>query len=178
MRYLRIVKYRGKNLQLEKRKIMEKKIYEKPAMQVEAFIANDYCVNCSTDPDHNYLIYSFACDGGKGEATHMIYGDDEYYIHDGNGNYHTINGTYYGPRADSQGYIHYYHPCGKTHEVKVPIGTPITDLKDILVGNYYLDDRHTYSRESIGPVTIWTEGGTTVHATTITNPKEWHLAKS
>lgn len=155
---------------------MEKKIYEKPAMQVEAFIANDYCVNCKDDA-HNYLIYSFACDGGKGKAPHWMSGDDEYYIHDGNGNYHTINNTYYGPR--SQGLIHYYHPCGKTHEVKVPIGTPITDLEDILVGNYYLDDRHTKNNiESIGPVTIWTEGGTDVHCTTITDPKEWHLAKS
>lgn len=156
---------------------MEKKIYEKPAMQVEAFIANDYCVNCSTDPGHNYLTYEFVCDGGKGKSR---YGEDNFFIHNGSGNYYTFN-HYMGPEGwwdGPQHMISYYHPCGQTHTVKVPIGTTVDQLDDVKVGAYYLDDISTNRRESFGPVTIWTEGGTTVHATTITNPKEWHLAKS
>ena len=66
---------------------MEKKIYEKPAMQVEAFIANDYCVNCKEDPAHQFVTYYFECDAGGSQ-------NNKCYVRDGSGNYATIAGNY------------------------------------------------------------------------------------
>lgn len=159
-----------KKFTIIKRKIMEKKIYEKPAMQVEAFIANDYCVNCS-DSSHHYTDYYFECTAG--EQGH------QYYITDANGNYQIINGDFYGPRSErphgyNQSYI--YHPCNANHTVRVYEGESITDQEDILY-NLYLDDTITPGKDMI-QVVIWTDKGTDVHATIKMDPTKWDIAKS
>lgn len=35
---------------MEKKIILIKKIYEKPVMQAEVFVANNYCSNCTVGP--------------------------------------------------------------------------------------------------------------------------------
>ena len=145
-----------------------KKVYEKPAMQVEEFVANTYCDDCS-DEGHTWVTYIFACGYG-------LYPTAEYWIHDGNGNYQTIDGHYYGPRDGIHNQRWYYHKCDSYHEISVPKSTPVTDLDDVIFG-LYLDNRDTSQRESI-PVAIWTENHTNLHATIQTNPDEWQLAKS
>lgn len=140
-----------------------KKIYEKPAMQAEAFVANTYCTDCS-DSSHHYTDYYFECTAG--EQGHR------YYITDAAGNYATIDGHRYGPSWSS--YI--YHPCGENHTVRVYEGESITDQEDILYG-YYLDDADTSRKEHI-EVVIWTENHTNLHCTVRLDPTQWDIAKS
>ncbi|MBR3013440.1 MAG: hypothetical protein IKH69_00240 [Bacteroidaceae bacterium] len=145
-----------------------KKNYQKPTMQAEAFVANTYCADCS-DESHTMVTYIFQCGYGLGRNT-------EYWIHDGNGNYATIDGHYYGPRDGIHNQRYYYHRCSSYHEITVPKSTPVESLDDVLFG-YYLDDRSTNRVESI-EVAIWTENHTNLHATIQTNPTEWQTTKS
>ena len=173
---------REKELLIYREKIMEKKIYKKPAMQVEAFIANDYCVNCKEDPAHQFVTYYFNCDAGGSQ-------NNKFYVRDGSGNYATIAGNYMGP---TEGYWewnwgqrefivtkqgHTYSPCGAYHEITVPRGTDISTVSGILTG-YSIDDASTDAIENT-PVTIWTgENNDNVHCTTILNPNDWSTDKS
>ena len=148
---------------------MEKKIYEKPAMQVEEFVANTYCDDCS-DASHTMVTYIFSCGYGLGGSN------VHYYIHDGNGNYQTIDGHYYGPYDHQHGNYYYYHKCSSYHEISVPKSTPVEELDDVIFG-LYLDRTSTNEVESI-PVAIWTEQHTNLHATIQTDPREWQTTKS
>ncbi len=147
-----------------------KKIYEKPAMQAEAFVANTYCADCS-DESHTMVTYIFSCGYGLGGSN------VRYYVHDGNGNYQTIDGHYYGPVDGAHDDYYYYHRCSSYHEVTLPKNKPIEEVDDIIFG-LYLDRRDTpYTLEKI-PVAIWTEHHTNLHATIQTDPREWQQTKS
>lgn len=147
-----------------------KKVYEKPAMQVEAFVANHYCADCSDDA-HSFVTYLFDCGTGLGDENTY------YYVHDGNGNYQTFGPYYYGPRSLAHPNAARYHPCFEHHEVTVPKGIDvIADTPDIYSG-YYLDLYGTTRVERI-PVVLWTENDTNMHATVVLDPREWHTVKS
>jgi hypothetical protein len=146
-----------------------KKIYEKPAMQAEAFVANTYCTDCS-DESHSYVTYLFDCGNGLD--------DTPYYIHDGNGNYATIDGKRYGPRTQYTIRTWYYEPCYEHHEVTVKKGHDvIAENPDILSG-YYLDKAYTTGTLEKIPVILWTNKGTNMHATVVLDPHEWQETKS
>ena len=148
---------------------MEKKIYEKPAMQVEAFVANHYCADCS-DSDHTRVTYIFACGYKLGTP------DDHYWITDSNGHYVSIDGKYYGPNNGHHYSYWYYHPCTSYHEITVGVDENPLDAPDVHTG-YYLDHQNTPGKDMI-PVVLWTENGTTMHATVQRDPSKWQLAKS
>ena len=146
---------------------MEKKIYEKPAMQVEAFVANHYCADCSDDA-HSFVTYLFDCGNGLR--------DTRYYIHDGNGNYQRIDGKYYGPRDYWGQQVWYYEPCYEHHEVTVPKGHDVIAENDDILAGYYLDP--IGGEVDAIPVVLWTDGGTNMHATVVLDPHEWQMVKS
>lgn len=147
---------------------MEKKIYEKPVMQVEEFVANTYCDDCS-DESHTMVTYIFKCGNGL-DNTH-------YYIHDGNGNYQWINNKWFGPAYDWDHWpAYHYEKCPSYHEITLPKGQDPLNEPDILSG-YYLDKCFTDNIEKI-PVVIWTDGGTNTHCTVELDPHQWQTVKS
>lgn len=75
-----------------------KKIYKKPMMSVENFVANEFCSSCG-DSGKNYL---FECNAPKG---------DLYYFKKSDGN---LDGIYNG--SGKKSYVGDYHPCEATHE--------------------------------------------------------------
>ncbi len=149
---------------------MEKKIYEKPAMQVEAFIANDYCEDCSAPGHHGYTI-NFECNAGNRRRYYSIYkknadGSRTYFPAPASGT--PTNGMDWG-----------YHPCGETHQFDVEAMADLYTRNDIYQG-WMIDDVFSPGWDDL-EVTIWTDGNKSdeaIHCTTILDPKEWHLAKS
>ena len=147
-----------------------KKNYDKPVMQLEEFVPNNYCADCGDDA-HAFVTYLFDCGTGLGDEN------DYYYIHDGSGNYQTFGSYYYGPRSLAHPNAARYHPCFEHHEVTVPKGIDVIADSDDMYSGYYLDKYGTRTVESI-PVVLWTDGGTDMHATVILDPHEWHTVKS
>lgn len=159
---------------------MEKKIYEKPAMQVEAFIANDYCVNCSTDPDHQMVTYNFVCTAGA-----ISSGTPAYAIHNASEQIQTIAGKY----MDGGRTSYYFHPCNATHQFSVKRGTDLSKLDNILTGLHIdrygtvnrwgeIEDVNRYRGCDPIPVTVWVDDRNSIHCTTALNPEEWSTEKS
>ena len=79
---------------------MEKKIYEKPVMQVERFVPNDYCMICHGE---GYTIWTATCRSSQ-EGSCMIFFDAP---EDQNGQW----------TSDA-----YRGGCGKSHEFKLEDG--------------------------------------------------------
>lgn len=146
-----------------------KKNYDKPVMQLEEFVPNNYCADCS-DESHSFVTYLFDCGNGLDET--------DYYILDANGNNATIDGKYYGPR-DFAHYnnAYYYEPCFEHHEVTVPKGHDVIAENDDILSGYYLDKMYTRQKEMI-PVVLWTNNHTNMHATVILDPHDWQEVKS
>jgi hypothetical protein len=141
-----------------------KKIYEKPCMQVEAFVANHYCADCSDD-DHSYVTYLFDCGNGLR--------DTRYYIRNKNNtDYATIDGKYYGPGW----WTYYYEPCYEHHEVTVPKGHDVIAENDDILDGYGLDP--IGGDVDFIPVVLWTDNHTNMHATVVLDPHEWQMVKS
>lgn len=149
---------------------MEKKIYEKPAMQVEAFIANDYCANCDSG-----VVYGFKCDVGiKDYGTTQQWDQETHQYKDFGPRgtlYYETNGLEglqtRGQRVDGRYYeadqkIGGFHACNITHEA-----SSTSDFRD---GYFRLSSDHSY----IKPVKIWN----TWHATEELDPREWEILKS
>lgn len=135
---------------------MEKRKYEKPMLVSEAFIPNEYVAACAENP--GYTKYSFTCNAGE-EVTHDIpfFGATKYvwevYVD--------------GQKITRRGY---YGPCGSTHTVTVPAGTPVEQV--FLKG--YMDDAYTDVNENI-PVYVWRgENNDNVHC--MLNPGTEHIA--
>lgn len=140
-----------------------KKNYDKPVMQLEEFVPNNYCADCS-DESHSYVTYKFTCGFGLD--------DDDYYIRDANGHGARIDGKTYGTNG-----THYYEPCYEYHEVTVKKGVDVIAENDDILEGYYLDKMSTSTVEMI-PVILWTNHHTNMHATVQLDPTEWQLAKS
>lgn len=131
-----------------------RKNYVKPALISEEFIPQTYVAACAEEP--GYVIYSFECTAGK-EFTHSsILGD-----------YQAID--VYVDGVDITGW-RTYSPCNKPHTVKVPEGTPITEVFEI----GYMDDTETSKKEAV-PVYVWRgEDGENCHC--MANPGTEHIA--
>lgn len=88
---------------------MEKKIYEKPAMQLEEFIPNECVATCGQTVDGKYL---FACDAGTKNGHNYAYGD--IYLDNGNGtfDYDSWNETVDEGWGNHKGG---FEACDKTH---------------------------------------------------------------
>lgn len=123
--------------------------WEEPKIVVEQFAANEYVAACGTSK-----TYLFECNAGDRNK--------QYAVKDAKGNVATISGKY------MNGWKHYYHPCGETHEAESDSG--------FLTG-YHLDDPRTQQDENIS-VIIWTNYNTNVHCTTNLDMKEWEVARS
>lgn len=98
---------------------MEKKIYEKPVMQVEFFVANHYCSGCGDGT--TMVTYYFMCDAGQGNEYKV-------WLDNGNGIFEqsrdtqlTQSGNWFTPGT-------VYSPCSAKHTVTVPKGTSIDDV--------------------------------------------------
>lgn len=137
---------------------MKKKVYEKPMLISEAFIPNEYVAACAENP--GYTKYSFTCNAGEG-VTHYIpfpFEAPTKYVWD----------VYVdGKKITRRGY---YGPCGSTHTVTVPAGTPVEQV--FLKG--YMDDAYTDVNENI-QVYVWRgENNNNVHC--MLNPGTEHIA--
>ena len=130
---------------------MEKRKYEKPMLISEAFIPNEYVAACAEDP--GYTKYSFTCNAGAG-VTHK-------------GSKYVWNVYVNGQKITGWGY---YGPCGSTHTVTVPAGTPVEEV--FLKG--YMDNAYTDVNENI-PVYVWRgKYNNNVHC--MLNPGTEHIA--
>lgn len=135
-----------------------KKQYSSPNLMEEQFAANKYVAAC--DHGTQYGNYKFECNAGQ--TGH------NYYIHNGESGYATINGHYYGPLGFGHLHHYYFSPCNETHE---------SPTNDEYLNGYYLDDAATSNKESI-PVIIWTAGGTNLHATENLDRDSWVVDRS
>ncbi len=141
---------------------MEKKIYEKPAMQLEEFISDDYCAGACGETEREY---NFACDAPSGRM------------------YRYLNSPATGekPSVDTaHEYVGRFSPCPTTHTASTK-----GDF------SYGFIDRNRNGREDEGEAAIlylewgkewhwWGEEDiiTNGHATTNLNMKEWTYTKS
>ena len=117
----------------------------------EAFIPNEYVAACAEDP--GYTKYSFTCNAGAG-VTHK-------------GSKYVWNVYVNGQKITGWGY---YGPCGSTHTVTVPAGTPVEEV--FLKG--YMDNAYTDVNENI-PVYVWRgKNNNNVHC--MLNPGTEHIA--
>lgn len=128
-----------------------KKTWEEPKIMVQKFIPNEYVAACGASG----TVYNFVCDAGE-KWTH-------YAVKDANGNVATISEEY------MDGVLHFYHPCGGTHQAESDSG--------FLTG-YHLDDPKTFWKDENIAVIIWTENNTDVHCTTQLDMNQWTTAKS
>ena len=145
-----------------------KKNYDKPVMQLEEFIPNNYCADCS-DESHSYVTYLFDCGNGLR--------DTRYYIRNQtNTGFARIDGKYYGPREYWGQNVWYYEPCYEHHEVTVPKGHDVIAENDDILDGYGLDP--IGGEVEFIPVVLWTDGGTNMHATVILDPHDWQEVKS
>lgn len=133
-----------------------RKNYVKPALISEEFVPQTYVAACAEEP--GYTKYSFICNAGEG-VTHWggIISGYTKYVWDVYVNGQKINNGHYGP-------------CGDTHTVTVPEGTPVENV--FLKG--YMDDAYTDEKENI-PVYVWRgENNNNTHC--MTNPGTEHIA--
>ena len=133
---------------------MEKRKYEKPMLISEAFIPNEYVAACAEDP--GCTKYSFTCNAGEGVIHNILFIPTN----------HVWN-VYVDGKKITRGL---YGPCGLTHTVMVPAGTPVEEV--FLKG--YMDDDFTDEKENI-PVYVWRgENNDDVHC--MLNPGTEHIA--
>ena len=138
---------------------MEKKIYERPVMQVEAFVANHYCSDCGDGP--TTVTYKFQCNAG----SHSNW-QDVYLETNGRAGLQTNGNPWTGVQADR--YIGEYHACNKTHNVTLSADEPF-DIDATFPKGYVIADwgsgwQHEYETLE---VRIWRgNDGRNIHCTT------------
>lgn len=137
-----------------------KREYVTPTAVCEVFAANDYVAACvNTD-----WVYKFKCTAPAS--------DDVYVESNGVAGLQRQGGWNGGQWVDADtnlvtGWGSYYHPCGATHDVTAPIGTPASS--EFLSG--YLGDGTS--------VIIWRgEDGKNVHCQLGLDPSEIEVVKS
>ena len=137
--------------------------YERPSMDVEQFMANEYIAACG---DSN-TIYKFECNAGKGYPAETILGipvgasgQGEVWL-ETNGKPGLQRWLFGGDES-----LGGYHPCGEKHDASV---------KDGFLKGYYISD---YKGE-VEDVIVWRgEKGNNVHCTTNLDIDSWETAKS
>ncbi len=80
-----------------------KKVYEKPMISVENFVANEFCSTCKPGE----LVYKFVCDAPN--DGHEVY---QFSHQDG-----TIDGVINNLNLRAEYITKTYEPCGSTHTV-------------------------------------------------------------
>lgn len=158
---------------------MEKKIYERPVMQVEFFVANHFCSSCGDGATE--VTYYFMCDGGFGDTPYDAWLDDNPQNGSLDGNWvRNWQGRYQWGSGDSwltyyhQSSVWYFHSCGKPHTVTVPEGTSIDDIFPY----GFIQQKNTSSDgHNIGdviPVRLWRgDKGNEIHATRTLNSESF-----
>ncbi len=139
-----------------------KKIYEKPVMLAERFVANHYCSACP-DPD-TYVTYDFVCDAGGGSSYNVFYDTD------GDGEL--------SPQEERNEYIGNFHACRDTHSVTVLKGQSIDNIFPLgIIGR---TEWVGWERKYVTyPVRIWRgEDGNNIHCTTNLNASEYTPQKN
>ena len=136
-----------------------KKRYERPVMNAQTFVANEYVASSCGETG---TVYKFKCDAGGGQSGNV------YQETNGVEGLQKVYDLRNGVEADKNltfGLLSSYHACGKTHEA------PTTD--DFLKGYY-----DPIGEGKTVPVLIWTENGTNVHCTTNLDIENWETTRS
>ena len=136
-----------------------KKVYEKPAMQVEAFMANHYCSTCGDGP--TTVTYHFQCNAGSHERWQEVYLETN-----GVAGFQTSGNIWTWTPADE--YLGGYHACDEIHDVTLSADEPFNI--DAVFPRGYL---HAYDSEGGQSTQRWIEvrvwrgdDGRNVHCTT------------
>ncbi len=145
---------------------MEKKIYERPVMQVEAFVANHYCSTCGDGPTE--VTYDFKCDGEVGgyvwletNGTPGLQAKTETnFFGREQGVWNRTDANYDFTWASRESRWGNFTPCGETHSVTVPAGTSIDNVFPQGYASYYTTGRNAMN------VRVWTDSGRNTHVTT------------
>ena len=149
-----------------------KKIYEKPAMQVEEFVATNYCAGqCG---EHGTTWFDFQCDAPL-NGNHYSQGqrwDDVYWW--SQSRFSPLNpATNYKKfedYVDQQAYeLGLYHPCGVTH--------PVSSENSFYFG--FVDRNNNERYDSGEGCVIWRgDNGRNIHCTTVLKHEDWETLKS
>lgn len=146
-----------------------KRVYERPMMFAQEFMANEYVAACGASGK----TYKFVCDAGYLEKAHQI-------GICGCGSIHGLNvpdGTYKvkaswkvtdaNGRSLMNGYTS-YSPCGITHEA--------SSSDEFVIG--YMDNINTLEKEAVEVMTWAGPNGDNIHCTTNLNISSWETTKS
>ncbi len=152
---------------------MEKKIYEKPTMQVEAFVANHYCSGCGDGPTE--VTYAFKCDSRAGSyvwletnGTPGLQAKTETnWMGRPQGVWNRTDTNYDFTWASKESNWGEFSPCNRTHSITVTKGTPIEDVFPMGYASQYTTGRNATS------VRVWTANGTNTHVTTQLHESEF-----
>ncbi len=131
-----------------------KVVYEKPVMDVQCFMANEFCSTCG---EHN-KVYKFTCDAES--HSHIGKGGKVYEETNGEPGLQII-------ALHPDTYRSTYRPCGETHEAPA------------IEGNFIKGYLTNYAGGDPIDVIIWTGlNDDNTHCTTKLNMDEWETAKS
>ena len=136
-----------------------KKRSERPVMNAQVFMANEYVASSCGESES---VYKFKCDAGGGQSgnvyreTNGVEGLQKSY---------GWNNGLIEPDTNLTSGLSSYHACGKTHEAP-------TD--DDFLNGYFVP----IGRGETVPVLIWTENNTNVHCTTNLDIESWEITRS
>lgn len=129
-----------------------KMTYEKPLMEVQRFMANEFCSACGDSGK----VYNFECNARGGKL---------YYYPESDGK---LDGIYTGT-GEHKALGLYYHPCDKTHQASA--------ASDFYEG--FVDYNFNGQCDDDERVIIWRgDSGKNGHATKNLDVKNWETAKS
>lgn len=134
-----------------------RKLYEKPMIKCEEFMANEYVAACG----EGHTVYKFKCDA----ISHSILGDGGRVWIESNGKPGLQRWTLDKSQRDT--FRSYYHPCGETHEAEA------------IEGNFQRGYLTTYDNRRPIDVIVWTGlNDDNTHCTTNLDMDSWETAKS
>lgn len=142
-----------------------KKIYEKPVMQAERFVANHYVAAC--DPDEFYRLYKFECESTYGSyvwiETNGTSGLQSAGNWISNASLYAPGGPYDQTWASTRDNWGSFGACHQTHEVRIDCN-PDGSLKEDI--NKYFPKGYINWRKSASGAKdcfVWTNNGTNTH---------------
>ena len=150
-----------------------KKIYEKPVMLAELFVPNYFCAGCGDGTTE--VTYYFMCDSEVGSYVWLETNGEAglqaktetNYMGRQQGVWNRTDTDYDFTWASRESRWGNFAPCGKTHKVTVPKGTPIDDIFPMGYASFYTTGRNAT------PVRVWTDGGTNTHTSTHLDATEY-----